>query len=211
MSPEQIKGRPVDARSDIFAFGCLLYEMASGRRAFSRETDLATLAAVLESEPQRIRELATEIPAGITAVIDRCLKKDPEQRFQNATDVDDALRTALASRSNAVVEPASKKIRAWARVAVALAGVVLAVAVAYYAWSDAPSRPSHESVAVLPFSGPQDDADIDYVADGLAESVTNSLSRLPGIRVAPRSKAFAYRGPSVSLEAAGGALGGQWL
>ena len=211
MSPEQINGQPVDARSDIFAFGCLLYEMASGRRAFARQTELATLAAVLESDPQPIQGLATEMPAGVSAVIDRCLKKDPEQRFQNAADVDDALRAALASRSNAVVEPASKKIRAWARVAAALAGVVFAVAVAYFAWSDAPFRPSRESVAVLPFSGPQDDADIDYVADGLAESVTNSLSRLPGIRVAPRSKAFAYRGPSVSIEDAGRALGVQTI
>jgi serine/threonine-protein kinase len=214
MSPEQVKGHSVDSRSDIFAFGCLLYEMSTGRRAFARDTELATLAAVLESEPQPVQELAPDMPAGVAAVVSQCLQKDRQKRFQDATRVDVALRAAAVSRSDAAAQRTPKATRARARVAIALAAVLaLAGIVAYYVSREPipPSRLARDSVAVLPFSGPQNDTDIGYIADGLAESVTNSLSRLSGIRVAPRSKAFAYKGNSVSVEEAGRALGVQTI
>jgi len=213
MSPEQLKSQPIDARSDIFAFGCLLYEMAAGRRAFARATELATLAAILESEPQSLQQLVPDVSVGVTAVISRCLQKDPTKRFQDATQVEHALRAATAPRRDTAVEPTPKATFAWARVAVAVAIVALAGLVAYYTSRGSSSTPrlSRESVAVLPFSGPRDDTDIDYIADGLAESITNSLSRLTAVRVAPRSKAFAYKGKSVSVEDAGRALGVQTI
>jgi serine/threonine protein kinase/tetratricopeptide (TPR) repeat protein len=214
MSPEQVSGQTVDARSDIFAFGCLLYEMVSGRRAFARDTELATLAAVLETTPQPIQELAPDVSARVAAVIATCLEKDPARRFQAATQILDALGDSAAPESRTRVGRASPHGQTWRRAAAMVAGVVVlaSVGVFYVARDRGALRGTpRDSVAVLPFSGPGNDADVDYIADGLAESVTNSLSKLSGVRVAPRSKAFAYKGDRISVEEAGRALGVQTI
>ena len=83
MSPEQAAGRPTDARSDVFSFGLLLYEMLSGRRAFFEETPTLTLAAILHSEPRPLRELVPCVPAELDSIVTRCLAKDPSARFQS--------------------------------------------------------------------------------------------------------------------------------
>jgi serine/threonine protein kinase len=87
MSPEQVEGRGIDARSDIFAFGCVLYEMLSGKSAFGRETTAETIAAILHEDPPRVSESGVEIPEGLQRIIGRCLEKDPERRFQAMNDV----------------------------------------------------------------------------------------------------------------------------
>ena len=88
MSPEQAEGKPVDTRSDIFSFGSLLYEMASGQRAFRGDSNLATLAAILEKDPA---PLASELPTGLRKIISRCLRKNPDERYQHISDVRIAL------------------------------------------------------------------------------------------------------------------------
>ncbi len=87
MSPEQAEGRPLDARSDIFSFGAVLYEMAAGRRAFSGDSQAATLAAVLNTEPKPLREAAPDVPLELERIVMRCLRKDPAKRQQHMTDV----------------------------------------------------------------------------------------------------------------------------
>ena len=93
MSPEQAQGRTLDVRSDIFSFGCVLYEMFSGHRAFKRESWVATLAAVLESEPAPLRELRSTVPPSLVQPrhITRCLRKDPKERFQTVLEAKQAL------------------------------------------------------------------------------------------------------------------------
>jgi len=87
MSPEQVEGREADPRSDIFAFGCVLYEMLTGKSAFGRETTAQTIAAVLHEEPPFVSESGVEVPEELQRVISRCLEKDPERRFRSINDV----------------------------------------------------------------------------------------------------------------------------
>ena len=87
MSPEQAEGKKVDERSDVFSFGALLYEMVTGRRAFTGDTSLSTLAAVLRSEPRPPSEITEGIPRDLERIILRCIRKDPARRFQYATDL----------------------------------------------------------------------------------------------------------------------------
>ncbi|HUU39179.1 MAG TPA: protein kinase [Candidatus Desulfaltia sp.] len=97
MSPEQVEGREIDARSDIFAFGCLLYEMLTGKSAFGRETTAETIAAVLHDDPPPLSESGIDIPEELQRVINRCLEKDPERRFPSMNDIPSLLTRAEKS------------------------------------------------------------------------------------------------------------------
>ena len=97
MSPEQLRGQRVDGRTDIFAFGAILYEMLAGRRAFEKPTSAETMAAILNEEPPAISEPAPNTPPALVRIVKRCLEKDPEQRFQSASDLAFALQALLES------------------------------------------------------------------------------------------------------------------
>ncbi len=105
MSPEQAEGRPVDARSDIFSFGSMLYEMVTGRRAFDRGANASTLTAILRDNPPRADSLVTGIPAALCSVLDKCLCKDPADRYQRMSDVLPGLERvrAVANRRGVLI------------------------------------------------------------------------------------------------------------
>ncbi len=87
MPPEQVEGRPIDARADVFAFGCVLYEMLTGRSAFSRETTTHTIAAVLNEDPPRVSDAGVDVPDQLQVIISRCLEKNPERRYASMEEV----------------------------------------------------------------------------------------------------------------------------
>jgi dienelactone hydrolase len=126
MSPEQAEARPIDARSDVFAFGVVLYEMLSGRRPFHGESTLATLAAILQSAPEPLRQHRGVIPKGVEQIVRKCLEKKPEARYGSASEIQLALAEFGASAM-----PATFRVP---RVALIAAGLVLLVAVGVYAW-----------------------------------------------------------------------------
>jgi eukaryotic-like serine/threonine-protein kinase len=129
MSPEQVSGKAADHRADIFAFGAVLYEMVTGKRAFQKATSAETMSAILNEDPDRISQFAPNAPPALQRIIQRCLEKKPEQRFQSASDLAFALEALSDSGGIAgatLAAPSRKQHRKWrARVALGL-GLLLA-------------------------------------------------------------------------------------
>ena len=193
MAPEQVRGERVDAPGDIFSLGCILYEMSSGQRAFSRETAAQTMAAILETQPPDLPGSGRQIPAELTRVVIHCLEKHPRQRFQSAQDLAFALRAISGSGSSSSTREGRRRVPRLAWVAGGLA-VLLAAAAVY--WNYGTTRPI-ASLAVLPFANVGANPDTEYLSDGITENLINSLSQLPNLRVVPRSLAFANKGKEV--------------
>ncbi len=135
MSPEQAQGKKLDARSDIFSFGSVLYEMVTGRRAFQGETKLHTLSAIVDKEPAPISEIAPETPPELEKLIMRCLRKDPERRSQHMDDVKLALEELKEESDSGKLRPAtSAPARPRVSVPLAVGLVVALLAAAGIAW-----------------------------------------------------------------------------
>ena len=129
MSPEQVRGKPADARSDLFSFGAVLYEMISGKRAFHGETSADTMSAILHTEPPELTETNRSVPPALERMVRHCLEKSPDERFRSAHDVAFDLETLSTLSSTSVATPSAKKFprRSWITAA-ALALVVAAAA-----------------------------------------------------------------------------------
>jgi hypothetical protein len=146
MSPEQVKGKPADARSDIFAYGAILYEMLSGRRAFHRESAAETMSAILREEPPDLSATNRSIQPGLERIVRHCLEKNPEERFFSARDLAFDLE-ALSGLSGpaatgAVAVPSGRSRPSWVLLAAAVAATALAVgAWAFFAIRKASDRP----------------------------------------------------------------------
>ncbi len=123
MSPEQVRGEPIDPRSDIFSFGAVLYEMLTGKRAFKRETSAETMTAILREEPQALNDTGWQGPPELQRILARCLEKNVERRFQSASDLAFAIES-LSGTSAAKKVPQPKSRRAWLPWAIAAALLV---------------------------------------------------------------------------------------
>ena len=138
MAPEQVRGAAVDSRTDIFAFGSVLYEMVSGQRAFRRDTAAETMTAILKEDPPELSALAHPVSPGLERIILRCLEKQPEQRFQSAKDLAFALEalsgTTSKSAANAAIDNAATKSRKPLSVAAgaAMLGLLAGAGIAWY-------------------------------------------------------------------------------
>jgi eukaryotic-like serine/threonine-protein kinase len=153
MSPEQAEGKVVDARTDIFSFGSVLYEMVTGQRAFHGDTPLSTVTAVLREEPKQVSHLREGVPRELERVITRCLRKDPERRWQAMSDIKIALRELKEEVDSgapaASAAPLSRPRRALVAVA-ALSLVVLAGVIGVLVWRDRSAGPT--APAPAPFT-----------------------------------------------------------
>jgi eukaryotic-like serine/threonine-protein kinase len=153
MSPEQVRGQSADHRADIFAFGAILYEILTGRRAFQKPTSAETMAAILNEEPPAITQTTFQIPPALQRVVRRCLEKNPEQRFQSASDLAFALEalsdsgSSLTSASELRVLPRTK----WKLSGIAVITIFLSVLV--WRWSLSTAIPEVESVTQLTSDG----------------------------------------------------------
>jgi serine/threonine protein kinase/tetratricopeptide (TPR) repeat protein len=227
MSPEQAAGRLLDHRTDIFSLGVVLHEMATGRRPFEGTSSAELVSAILRDTPPSVTDARPDLPSDLARIIRRCLEKDPSHRVQTARDVSNEFRdlarqtsqklaaaTTSTSSSRAVPAadsgiPHADEVSGVKRHAIALtiAAILLVIGFAgvgiYLKGSKAGQV---DSIAVLPLENRSNDPEAEYISDGITESINNSLTRLPSLRVIPHSVASHYRGKSMDMRKVGDEL-----
>ena len=200
MAPEQVAGRAVDHRADVFALGVVLHECLSGTQAFRRESVIDTLHAVLHDEPS---DLPSTVPVAIRQVVRRCLAKAPADRFQTASELELALGAAGAP-SAATARGRTRTLRtARARATAVGLGVTLLLALLAAAWTwtrssgDGDGAAGHatsiRAIAVLPLEDLSKERDQDYLVDSLTEALITDLSQIRALRVIGRTSVMRYR------------------
>ena len=208
MSPEQARGDEVDQRTDVWAFGCVLFEMLTGRRAMAGRGTAETLAKVLTSPPEWTA-LPDDLPASVDQLLRRCLEKDPAQRLPSmgtARRAIEGARDASTQHSAARGVDAASWLPWIGALAIAIAAAVLVVR--WAPWKQqAGGGASPASVAVLPFASFSEGKEDEYFADGLTEEVIHSLAQVPGLKVAARTSAFYFKGRNEDLRNVGRRLG----
>lgn len=178
MAPEQVRGEVLDPRADLFSFGLVLYEMATGRRAYSGSTTGIVIDGILNRAPSPPNVLNPSLPYPVINIITKLLEKDRDLRYQRAADVRADLKRALREQTGSPMTPMSGAMPA-----------------------------AQKSVGVLPFRNSSTDADNAFFSDGITEDLIDALGRIGGLRVASRASAFRFRDSPDRLQDVGAALG----
>jgi serine/threonine protein kinase/Tfp pilus assembly protein PilF len=211
MSPEQVRGKELDARTDLFSFGAVLYETCTGTLPFRGDTSALIFNAILERPPVAPVRINPDIPPKLEDVINKALEKDCRLRYHHASDIrTDLQRLKRDTESGKVVSSGTATLR-WSRRsmltgAVAFVFVIALVSVgAFYFGSS--SRTRINSVAVLPFSDASGDPNAEYISDGITEGIIDRLSGLPNLKVISRTSAFRYKRREIEPQKVGKELG----
>ena len=256
MSPEQARGLAVDARTDIWSLGCVLFEMVTGQMAFAGPTTSDIIAAILQKEPLPVGEAVPELPAELGRIVRKALSKDRAVRYQTVNDMASDLKrlhrqlafevelerrepsadrrasqaavTAESHREaatvSAVAKPTAEQVVAHTSSSaeyvvseikrhklgtlIALLAVIAMTAAAYLYFAPS-SKGQIQSIVVLPFANTSGDPNMEYLSDGLSESLINALAQLPSVKVIGRGSSFRYKGKEVEPEELARALGVQ--
>ncbi|HET6891683.1 MAG TPA: protein kinase, partial [Pyrinomonadaceae bacterium] len=222
MSPEHALGRAVDHRSDVFSVGVLLYEMASGRSPFVGANASETLDRILHSQPEAISHFNSHVPAELERVVQKCLEKDRERRYQTTRDLAIDLgnlrrewetgqsgrprreQTALSGIAAEISRPVTRYgiLRSWWALSLA-AVVLLVIAGLGYRWlmreNPVGARPEIKSLAVLPLENLSGDQAQEYFADGMTEALINNMARIRALKVSSRNSVMRYKRSNKSL------------
>ena len=225
MSPEQARGLPVDSRTDIWSLGVLLYEMVARRLPFTGATPLDSIAAIIERDPEPLSTRRRDTPQELEKIVQRVLRKNRDERYQTAVELADDLRklrtTLTEDRTRRFtvrmtahkLSPLSRRTVVFTLLVAAL--IISAALLVYFSRSPNVSGPGSrsaasltniDSLAVLPFENESGNSELEYLSDGVTESLINSLSKLPHLNVKARSSVFRYKGKEVEPQQVAAAL-----
>jgi eukaryotic-like serine/threonine-protein kinase len=226
MSPEQARGEELDARTDLFSFGAVLYEMATGRVAFSGPTSAVIFHAILERTPPPPSEVNRALPARFDEIVAKGLEKDRSLRYQSAAEMGadlkrlkrdtDSTRISAAAAARATASAKETTRRGKSGLYGGLAVVVALAAVAgWYGWRRNKQEPpnstatvtSIDSLAVLPFVNASGDPGAEYLSEGITQGLINALSQLPNLKVVSLMSACRYKGKAIDPPAVARELG----
>jgi eukaryotic-like serine/threonine-protein kinase len=227
MSPEQAKGKEVDPRTDIFSFGVVLYEMTADVLPFDGETPVEMIGAIFHKEP---KPLPVTVPGELKRIIQKCLRKERDERYQTIRDVLNDLKDAkqdfeLQQNLERTVAPSKEEAgtqilqattidelarsttnktdtKSQTKTFGAIAGAILLVSlIGFFGYRYLRSSSNQiESIAVMPFVNESGNQDVEYLSDGMTETLIKSLTALPNLSVKPRSSVFRYKGKDTDLQ-----------
>jgi eukaryotic-like serine/threonine-protein kinase len=213
MSPEQVRGKELDARTDLFSFGAVLYEMTTGTLPFRGDTSGVMFESILNRAPAPAIRLNPNIPAKLEEITSKALEKDRDVRYQHASEIKaDLKRVKRDSESGKII--LSESARPWWSRHTTLIGAIALVTIialiaagSFYFGSSSRTRTQINSVAVLPFSNATGDPSAEYLSDGITEGVIDRLSVLPNLKVISRVSAFHYKGRDIEPQKVAKELG----
>jgi eukaryotic-like serine/threonine-protein kinase len=197
MSPEQVRGKELDARTDLFSFGAVLYEMCTGMLPFRGDTTGVIFESILNRQPAPAVRLNPDIPPKLEEIIQKALEKDRDIRYQHASDIRADLKRLNRDNTSGSISPANlvaASVAWYKKPAALLIAAAIGVIVALMAWKVSSKRPQAiQSIAVLPFISGNHDADSDDLSDGVTEAIIDTVSQVPGVRVMSRASVFRYK------------------
>ncbi len=214
MSPEQARGDELDARTDIFSLGAVLYQMTTGKLAFPGKTSAVIFKAILDETPLAPSKLKPEFSPRLEEIIFKALEKDRDVRYQSAAEIRADLKRLRRDTDSGKIGSTSGRVPVahtkpwWRGRSAMIAGVVAVAVLAAAAYLFLPrSAQKIDSIAVLPFSNSGGSFDTDYLSDGLTESLIDSLTHVPQLKVKSRYSVFRYKGKEIDVQQIGRQLG----